>query len=215
MPIFSFNDSRYEVDKIPNDCPYCHKTIRADWIEGHYGTSGHLEIIFVCPNQNCNRTFIGTYLYDNGDEKYEFLSTNIGNLKQKEFPEEIERISPDFIKIYNEAFFAEQNELFEICGVGFRKALEFLIKDYSILTYPNKEEEIKTIFLGKCIEQFVNDEKIKRVAKRAVWLGNDETHYVRKWDDKNLKDLKILIDLTVHWLGMKRLTESYLEDMPD
>jgi len=214
MPIFSFNDSRYEVDKIPNDCPYCHKTIRANWIEGHLVSNHNLEIIFVCPNQNCNRTYIATYLY-NDDEEYEFRSTNIGNLKQKEFSEEIQKISPDFIKIYNEAFFAEQNELLEICGVGFRKALEFLIKDYSIQNFQDKEEEIKTKPLAKCINSFVSDERIKNVAKRAVWLGNDETHYVRKWNNKDLSDLKKLIDLTVHWIEMERLTSSFEEEMPD
>lgn len=28
--------------------------------------------------------------------------------------------------------------------------------------------------------------------ERAAWLGNDETHYVRKWPEKDVKDLKSL-----------------------
>ena len=66
-----------------------------------------------------------------------------------------------------------------------------------------------------CINDYVNDTRIKSVAKRAVWLGNDETHYIRKWEGKNLEDMKKLIDLTVHWIEMEKLTESFEDDMPD
>jgi len=49
---------------------------------------------------------------------------------------------------------------------------------------------------------------------RAVWLGNDETHYLRKWEQKDLTDLKNLIGLTVHWIEMEELTETVMKDMP-
>ena len=102
----------------------------------------------------------------------------------------------------------------EICGVGYRKALEFLIKDYAILNYPQQKETIEKKLLGQCIKEFVTDEKVKIVATRAVWLGNDETHYIRKWEGKNLDDLKKLIELTVHWIEMEALTKSFEQDMP-
>lgn len=100
----------------------------------------------------------------------------------KEFSNTITEISPSFDKIYNEAYKAEQQDLEEICGVGYRKALEFLIKDYLISKGEENEETIKNAPLGQCIQNYVNDDRIKKVAKRAAWLGNDETHYVRKWE---------------------------------
>lgn len=71
----------------------------------------------------------------------------------------------------------------QICGVGYRKALEFLIKDYLISGESGEErkEAIKNKFLGNCIQYDVVNEQIKIVAQRAVWLGNDETHYTRIW----------------------------------
>jgi len=48
--------------------------------------------------------------------------------------------------------------------------------------------------LSACIQQYIDNEKIKLVSKRAVWIGNDETHYVRKWIEKDIEDLKRLID---------------------
>jgi hypothetical protein len=53
------------------------------------------------------------------------------------------------------------------------------------------------------------------VAKRAAWLGNDETHYIRKWEDKDLDDLKKLIKLTVLWIEMEQMTKDALVEMPE
>lgn len=61
----------------------------------------------------------------------------------------------------------------------------------------------------------IKDSNIKEVAKRAAWLGNDETHYMRKWGAQDLQDLKKLIDLTVHWMEAEALTNQLLTAMPD
>ncbi len=132
--------------------------------------------------------------------------------KDKIFRSEIVDLSPDFIKIYNQAAAAELGELTEICGAGYRKSLEFLIKDYLIHLEPEKEAEIKSKLLGPCISG-ITDHDIKTCAQRATWLGNDETHYIRKWEDKDLNDLKILIDLTVNWITNKLLMERYVTEM--
>lgn len=43
---------------------------------------------------------------------------------------------------------AEQYKLLEICGVGYRKAIDFLIKDYSIANHPLEIEKIKKEMLS-------------------------------------------------------------------
>lgn len=65
------------------------------------------------------------------------------------------------------------------------------------------------------INDYVSESRIKSTARRAVWLGNDETHYYRTWEDKDIKDMKILIDLTLHWIESEELTRKYEEDMTD
>jgi hypothetical protein len=110
---------------------------------------------------------------------------------------------------------AESYGLKQIAGVGYRKALEFLIKDYCTYTRPADEAEIRKVFLGECINRFVDDPKVKDCARRAVWLGNDETHYERKWADKDVGDLKTLINLTVLWIHSCELTKQYLAEMPE
>ena len=69
--------------------------------------------------------------------------------------------------------------------------------------------------MGSAISTRITDPSIRGVAKRAAWLGNDETHYVRKWEQKDLNDLKRLIALTVHWMEAEALTDQLYKDMPD
>ncbi|TLU99575.1 DUF4145 domain-containing protein [Dyadobacter luticola] len=204
-----------ELNGLPDECPFCHNKITPISLSNRR----HFRKIWVfmqCPSENCHETFIAYYEYVTASECWLFTrKTSIGNVITKKFNEQINGISPSFSTIYNEAYFAEQHDLLEICGVGYRKALEFLIKDYAKINHPGKELIIEGKLLAQCIGEFVADEKIKAVAKRAVWLGNDETHYVKKWQGKNLEDLKKLIDLTVHWIEMEELTKSFQLDMPD
>jgi len=202
------------VEGHPNKCPFCHKTITPNFLHGHRNNNV-MEVVLVCPNLSCKKSFIG--YYDNVLNQYFNFNgqTTVGNLVGKEFSDTVKSISENFITIYNQAYSAEQQGLTEICGVGFRKALEFLIKDYIIINKPDEKEKVEKKLLGACISEYVNDERIKTVAKRAVWLGNDETHYIRKWEGKNLEDLKKLIDLTVHWIEMESLTKSFESEMPE
>jgi len=57
--------------------------------------------------------------------------------------------------------------------------------------------------------------RVKQMARRAAWLGNDETHYSRKWEDKDLHDLKKVLELTTDWISMEELTKSVIAEMPE
>ena len=165
-----------------------------------------------CTNKICDLGFVANFTKV-GDNRFAFVDIAAPKGKPRVFTAKISEISPSFVDIYNEAFFAEQKKLLQICGVGYRKALEFLIKDYLIRLMPEKEQEIKEKFLGNCINELLGDTNIKVAATRAVWLGNDETHYTRKWVDKDLSDLKTLIDISAHWIEMDLLTKEYAGEM--
>ncbi len=212
MKLQSTADETFSFDNLPDTCPFCFRTITPFAISCHLVAERELEVYFVCNSKHCNKSFIGYYSLFGGS--FEFIKSSIGNRQTKIFTDTIINISPTFQTVYNEAFFAEQNELFQICGVGYRKAVEFLIKDYSIQNNPDKKESIEKDTLSNCIKLYVSNENVKDVAKRATWLGNDETHYVRKWATRDVNDLKILIDLTVGWIEMEYLTSTFKKDMP-
>lgn len=220
----STNAEKVTIVGLPESCPYCHLHIRPYSIYGYLNQfKTDLELLLACPNRACDKAFIGYYeAKETGNHpdlmktQYVFSGkTNVGNPKFIFQSHVIESVSNDFYKIYNQANQAEHVKLLEICGVGYRKALEFLIKDYAISKNTDSRELIEKKTLMWCIDNYVDDIRVKSVAKRAAWLGNDETHYIRKWEGKNLEDLKKLIDLTVHWIEMEKLTESFEEDMPE
>jgi hypothetical protein len=195
-----------EVSQYKLQCPFCHTNIVPDYlcIDDNY-------IFARCCNNSCNSHFV--IVPDRGGIFVRILPNSIP--VSKDFSEIITSISPSFSDIYNQAYYAEQMLFDQICGVGYRKALEFLIKDYLISKETDEQiiENIKKKFLNNCIQENVQNDNIKNVAKRAVWLGNDETHYVRQWEDKDVQDLKKLIDLTVRWIENEIETERVLQEM--
>jgi hypothetical protein len=123
------------------------------------------------------------------------------SIQNKEFPTYIRKFSPKFCHIYNQAYKAEQYDLEEICGLGFRKSFEFLIKDYVIINKSKDEvKKIKDMQIMQCINTFVNDDKVKALAHRVLWLGNDHAHYTKIWTNKSIEDLKNLINITIDWI---------------
>jgi hypothetical protein len=167
----------------------------------------------ACTNASCGLGFVANYK-SRGNNQFSLEKIAVPKGKTRQFRQGIIGISPMFAEIYNEAQQAEQLSLLQICGAGYRKSLEFLIKDYLTTILPDKEQEIKDSPLGRCISLFVDNPNVKLAASRAVWLGNDETHYVRKWGDKDLGDLKKLIDMALHWIEMDLLTKEYETQMP-
>lgn len=61
----------------------------------------------------------------------------------------------------------------------------------------------------------VSGDKLPVVSRRAAWLGNDETHYERRWVGKDLVDLKKLIAAVEHFIAMEVLVKELPAEMPD
>lgn len=210
----SSNQVNVHFDR-PDQCPICHFKITPEGPVAAIRKYETLELVYLCANSDCKSLFISYYTRYGQTENFELRSSAPTNHRSREFSGVINKISPNFIEIYNQSFFAEEQQLFQICGVGYRKSIEFLIKDFLKLKKPERSSEIEKMFLGNCIEDLVDDPKIKEVAKRATWLGNDETHYIRKWVDKDLSHLKKLIDLTLHWIEIDHATDEMIREMPE
>jgi hypothetical protein len=209
----------FKVNKIQDFCPLCHSSIKPVYRYAWMDKRG-LQAVFECPKENCQKLFIAYYRVSTADEKsmleteYYYSSSEPIRIKEKAFSETITSISAEFCEVYNEAQIAEQRRLRNICGYGFRRALEFLIKDYLIHEKKDEKEEIENKSLLDCIEQYVDDSRIKECAKMAAWLSDGESHYYRKWGDKDLNDLKVIIDLTVNWIESESLAKKIIEEIP-
>jgi hypothetical protein len=128
----------------------------------------------------------------------------------------IDLVSGRFTELYNQASAAEAYGLADIAGTGYRKALEFLVKDYCVALSPEDAEAIRKKFLKNVIDDHLGDGKLKTAATLTTWLGNDEGHYERRWVDKDLKDLKALLNLTITFVNEEVQLEQYVQSMqPD
>lgn len=208
------NGRTVEINVYPDHCPICNVGVNPNFITSlSCSRDEDVDALFVCPKNNCKRMFIASYKQKFQSNTYYLKTVLPSSPKAVNVVEEVADISPQFAEIFSQATQAEAYGLGEIAGVGFRKSLEYLIKDYCIALHPDKEDDIKDILLGKVIDRYVNNENVKQCAKRAAWLGNDETHYVRKWIEKDIQDLKMLINLTVSWIQQEVITKKLLEEM--
>jgi hypothetical protein len=133
----------------------------------------------------------------------------------RQFAPSIVETSPLFGSIYNQAAAAEAYGLPDVAGPGFRKALEFLVKDYAIALHPDDAVWIRSALLAPVIAKHFANTSMAVVFSRAAWLGNDETHYERRWVDHDIDDLKKLIDASVHFIEMEKLVAQLPADMPN
>jgi len=199
----------------PDTCPNCGKGIlpvlKQAFIIEKYPGFKYLFVAFLCPL--CNEVFIAEYFLESANHFTDFPSepippmTILGNgLIKKDFPETIIKCSPSFAQIYNEAYSADRFGLQQIAGPGYRRALEFLVKDYSIQCNPDQKDTITAMSLGDCIKTYISDVATEDILKKTTWIANDATHYEKKHTDFDLEDLKTLIDICVSWLDadMKR-----------
>lgn len=203
-----------DIDIFPDHCPICSTGVDPKFVAAFVCSSTDVvDAIFTCPKIACRKVFIGVYHRRHSNYTYFLTSLQPRSPKKVTIVQEVADISPQYAEIYKQAIQAEAYGLGQIAGVGFRKSLEYLIKDYCTLQHPDKEDDIKKRPVAQVIEAFVTNENIKQCAKRAIWLGNDETHYVRKWVEKDINDLKLLLQITVNWIQQEVITKKLLEEM--
>lgn len=207
-------DSFIDYEEV-NECPICKAKIAPIFIASSLDTDSFSSIFYFC--RNCKNTFVSKYsIYKDqrttSRTRYYRTDTLIysepNRFAKQEFDQKISDLSPQFVKIYNQALAAEYSHLDEIAGIGYRKALEFLIKDFAIHEHPDDEETIKAKPLAQCIKTYIANENVTTLAERSAWIGNDEAHYIRKQEDRDVSDMKAFIKAIVYFIGMILITED-------
>ena len=202
----------------PTICPICKHALKPHELGIHtYQDDGDrwlISALYLCTH--CYQTFL-TYhsceLFKTGNGYPSTYETHLIHIEPNRYAEEqfdtgIHTLSPQFVKIYNQALAAESTGLDEIAGLGYRKAMEFLVKDFCIHLNPSDEDKIKSLPLGRCITDYVKNEQIQTLATRAVWIGNDEAHYIRKQEGRDVTDMKSFIRAVVYFVGMSLIVED-------
>lgn len=183
---------------IEDNCPMCHKAGKPVFANGcmvrSFNEDEKPQIFTVWYCTNCKKYYVSLYhmktnlLNVEKDTLYPYPT----EISEDTIPQDIKDMYPDFTKIYSEACECERNNLMRIAGTGYRKALEFLVKDYLQLEQNLTKEEIGECRLEKCCKK-IEFETIREFANAAKWLGNDETHYVVKHPDYDITQMKAFL----------------------
>lgn len=206
-------DRDFTMEQV-TECPICKASIKPLHLNSVFFSE--INNIYIESHEfctNCNHSFVvcrktefniaGSIVKDAS-----IKSIEPQKYKKINFDKQLSNLSPQFVKIYNQASAAESAGLDEIAGLGYRKALEFLIKDFAIHTNPDFETNIKNMPLSTCINQYIDSTNIKTLALRSAWIGNDEAHYIRKQEDRDVQDMKRFISSTVYFISMILITED-------
>lgn len=201
--------------EYPTKCPICDNSISPDRKAVFHNLDLHLvSMLFSCPA--CGKGFLSYYNSTGGYESHDGFSyiCLIYNAsfpmipKERNFDDCIKSISPNFCDVYNQSYYSECYKLTQLSGMGYRKSLEFLIKDYCSYKNSDDADKIKSMLLSQVIEEYIESEKIKTLSKISTWLGNDETHYVKKFEDRDIEDLKKFINATVAFITYELIAEE-------
>lgn len=200
-------------------CPLCHSSFNGETMAAaiapyelsKYGEKKRdwaLYALHYC--QVCNLGFCGIYSTTTDIEEEELYRPVVA-VPQKDEPlqidPEISKLSPSYAKIFEESCTAERKGLTSICGMGYRKALEFLIKDYLIGKFPQDSETIAKEPLSQSIRR-IDNPQIKILAERSAWLGNDETHYIKKHEGYTYEDIKSFLNAMVAFILYEKTVEK-------
>lgn len=207
------HDANFEFTEA-EECPICHAKIVGKYLSSviwEKNNNYYAAVTNYC--SGCRDVFINYYAaeYDSYKSTYEeisLISSAPNHFEKRTFEDNLKAISPNFDIIYNQAKQAETMNLDQIAGIGYRKSIEFLVKDYAIKYNPQDEDKIKKMLLSNCINEYIDDSRIKNLAEKSVWLGNDETHYVRKHEDRDITDMKKFIEALVYFISMVLITED-------
>jgi len=208
--------------KDPNICPHCHvtNTPHEKWQLVSNDTDNTSMVIsaWICSNVECRKLFLCQHNWTGSEFKFHrFLN---GLPKGPDWPKPILELkdgitsdipsSSKFIKTYLQSLQAENYGLDELAGMGFRKSIEYLVKDWAIQNNPDKKDKIIDSWLGETIKKYYEGD-LKEILERATWLGNDQAHYNKLFAEFDIDILKELIELIMVELDRQYKKAHYIE----
>lgn len=199
-----------EVEEV-GKCPCCGIATSPTFLEGfaipHADLPHTIYAYTALYCTSCHSIYTARYISNRGVSNLQLDSVFPKVAKEISFSDNINELSPTFVSLYNQASVAETNvEIYGLAGIGYRKSLEYLIKDYLIKMKHQDKDTITKMDLGNCTNKL--EGTIKDIAKASIWIGNDETHYFRKNPEYDIEDLKSFIGVLIHFIEIDFATEK-------
>lgn len=187
----------------PAICPHCGIHCDAHGIDKVNFDKKDFQFVFlIFQCTACNKMFTATYQVK---EKRSEICGITPNVISSYSDELIFSISPRFISLYNQALRARDNNDFDLAAIGYRSAIEVLIKDYAINELNKDKTEVTKKKLNDAISEYLPDSGFMNSADVIRYLGNDYTHYDRKYPNLDFNVLDKYMDIFIGLIQTKLL----------
>lgn len=179
----------------PATCPYCGTSTDAILAnKSNFSLDGKAMITSSCKCTACNKTFFFACVSDgNGNAPNVCLYPDVTFVPYQN--DILKSISERFIDMYNQALQSEFVGNIDLAAIGYRSALEILVKDFAINELGKDTEEVSKKKLCAAIGEYLNQDDLVKTADVIRILGNDYTHYKRKYPDQDFKLLKAYMEI--------------------
>ena len=204
------------IDRCPDECPICHTSLNFKLIAAayHYHRAPRVQVVFRCMKSACSELFIATY-HKVSEGLFGLKEVVPISPKPQQHSAVIQGLSPMFQGIYAQAVAAESSGLRQLSGIGFYKALDFLIRDFLLSEHSEHDAQISASTLARCIENFIEDANIRSCAKVARCFSDRQSFHTMQWESKDIENIKLLIRLTVNWIESSVLTRQFAKTTED
>lgn len=232
---YGYNNFGYQATDIPvpmpTECPCCNKTMSSDLTpiiavnnilpsdstergdEDNSKGRSECSTVSVYRCTSCNSLFAiwGKHKAEVNENKEIKWSCEVQNMYPFDthvtcFSNEITDLSSEFVSVYNQAEIAEAQNLDRICGMGYRRALEFLVDAY--IKHMENVDTIPERNLQKKIQNHIDNNAVRILAERATWLGNDNVHIENKHPNRTITDMKNFIIQICKWIDFELSVED-------
>lgn len=193
----------------PSICPHCGIGTDASLVnKTHFSANGMMLLIATAKCTACGKEFFFTCLHNNDP-----VAKTVCLYPDKPFTpyvnDTLSKISERFIEMYNQALFSEHGGNLDLAAIGYRASLEILVKDYAIneLKEPPQDVEKKSLF--SAIGDYLHQSELISTADVIRILGNDHTHYKRKYPQHDFSLLKFYMEIF-----LKQIEAAYMINHP-
>ena len=180
----------------PMLCPICGAYVDSTRVDSklfpEIGESNMGFVKYRCTH--CEKGYIVAYEYDKQAKTTSFRGFFPSMTEVLESKSLID-LSPGFENYYNQAARAEKAGDLDLAAIGFRTALECLVKDYAIKELHKDREEVVSKKLFGAIGDYLGERELVATADVVRILGNDYTHYERKYPQHDYELLKSYLQI--------------------
>lgn len=206
---FSTSDSAFAFTlSKPRFCPICRTPQEGTRSDSKLFPAEEKQfygvVVYTC--NSCGKKYLVNYNVDVDTKKAEFgafyptFTAAYRNDLLAEF-------SPRFIELYNQALRSELAGDIDLAATGYRHALECLVKDYAINRLEKDHDEVCRKSLCQAIGDYF-DSDMARAADVIRILGNDYTHYERRYPELDFEVLKKYMEIVIRLVETKELISN-------